>query len=829
MNVVPHASNHPPASQAAPAPGVAPRGPVPAGSASGLAPEAQVDAPAEVPVNILIVDDEQKNLTVLETVLDDPGYRLVRADTVDKALMAMIAEEFALIILDVNMPEMSGFELAQMIRERRKTARVPIIFLTAYYNEDEHILEGYAAGAVDYLHKPVNRTILRSKVATFVELHRSARALQLEVAERRLAQEQLRAINETLEQRVQEKTEALRATDAQLSAMIDALPVAIYTTDAAGHLTRFNPATTALTGKTPRIGVDRWCPTHRLLRTDGTGLPHDQGPMALALKHGRIVRDMPLIAERPDGERVWIMPCATPLRDASGTIVGGINMLVDITRAKRAEEELGAAKRAAEEANVAKSDFLAHMSHEIRTPMNAIFGFTQLLSESIHTAVERDWIASIKKSGDLLLSVINDVLDLSKIEAGKLDLNPQPTDLVELLDDMIAMFAPQATAKGIGLSRSVEADTTVLQLDGHRLRQVLMNLISNAVKFTEAGEVTVQLEILPAQAVHGETGTDHDVVFTVADTGVGIPAAQVGTIFEPFCQAESPDGKHRQGTGLGLTISRRLVDAMLGEIEVASTVGEGTTFRLRLHDVPATDEAPVHAPLDEDVDFDALPPLNILVIDDVPWNLEVAQGYLRNSRHCVHTAGDATTGLALARRIHPDVVLMDLRMPGMDGYRACQAIRADASLAQTIVIAVTASSLNREEVELRKGFDGFVRKPYTPTQLFRALTQSLGPVQPRAAEEDVEDDGDPAAWNEALRARWHALQQVALPAMRSRMRMRELGEFARTLGEFAEDARYPRLRRRVDALNASIETFNVTRTREMLQSVSELPADFDPR
>ena len=151
------------------------------------------------PINILIVDDEPKNLTVLETVLDDPGYRLVRAESADQALLALVAEEFALLILDVRMPGMTGFELAKMIKERKKTSLVPIIFLTAYYNEDQHVLEGYGTGAVDYLQKPVNSAILRSKVAVFAELHRQNRALLFEVTERRLAQEQLREINETLE------------------------------------------------------------------------------------------------------------------------------------------------------------------------------------------------------------------------------------------------------------------------------------------------------------------------------------------------------------------------------------------------------------------------------------------------------------------------------------------------------------------------------------------------------------------------------------------------------------------------------------------------------
>jgi PAS domain S-box-containing protein len=789
-------------------------------SAAGAAASADAGG-ADIPINILIVDDEQRNLIVLETVLDDPGYRLVRADTVDKALLALIAEEFALIILDISMPDMNGFELAQMIRERKKTASVPIIFLTAYYNEDEHVLEGYAAGAVDYLRKPVNRTILRSKVETFAQLHRSNRALQLEVAERRLAQDQLRAINETLEQRVIDKTEALRASDAQLHAMINALPVAIYTTDAGGYLTRFNPATAELAGRQPEIGVDRWCATWKLFRADGTPLPRDESPLALAIREGGTIRGPQLAVERPTGERIWVMAYPTPLRDMAGEIVGGINMLIDITDAKRAEEELSAAKRAAEEANAAKSDFLAHMSHEIRTPMNAIFGFTQLLSRSIHSPVERDWIGSIKKSGELLLSVINDVLDLSKIEAGKLDLHPQPTDLVDVLDDMIAMFAPQAAAKGITLERDDDTDSLPLLLDGYRVRQILMNLISNAVKFTETGGIVVRMEVGP-----GRVDELRDVALIVTDTGVGIPVGQLDRIFEPFCQAHDSDGKRRLGTGLGLTIARRLVDAMSGQIDIRSVPGEGTSFTVRIPDLVVADPMAGRPSTGEHVDFNRLPPLKVLIVDDVAWNLDIAAGYLRDSHHDIHLASDGREGLAMTQRLRPDVVLMDLRMPIMDGYQMLDAVRADPSLAQVAVIAVTASSLGGGDAASARGFDGFIRKPYSPLQLFRALANIVGDVRRGTSPESFEHGG-PAVWGDGLQARWRELRGTQLPALESRMRMSELGDFAERLHAFAADARFPHLQSEVAALRNALESFNVPRIREILRRISAMAEDFD--
>src|SRR5215470_5888218 len=309
--------------------------------------------PTQAPINILIVDDEPKNLTVLEAILDDPGYRLVRAASAEQALLALLADEFALLILDVRMPDVTGFELAQMIKARKKNANVPIIFLTAYYNEDQHIIEGYDTGAVDYLNKPVNPAILRSKVTIFAELHRRQRnledvnrALLAEVSSRRRAEEQLRDLNDTLEQRVAERTASLQLSEAklrdserQLHDLIAAVPAAIYTTDARGKITYFNQAAVEMAGRTPTIGSDEWCVTWKLYRPDGTPLPHDQCPMAIALKEGRPIRNAEVVVERPDRTRVPVIPYPTPLRDGSGKIVGAINMLVDVSERKQAESQ----------------------------------------------------------------------------------------------------------------------------------------------------------------------------------------------------------------------------------------------------------------------------------------------------------------------------------------------------------------------------------------------------------------------------------------------------------------------------------------------------------
>jgi PAS domain S-box-containing protein len=304
-------------------------------------------------VNILIVDDEPKNLTVLEAILDDPGYRLVRALSAEQALLTLLADEFALLILDVRMPDVTGFELAQIIKARKKYANVPIIFLTAHYNEDQHIIDGYTTGAVDYLNKPVNSTVLRSKVAVFADLYRNRRNLQEvnralldEVSSRRRAEEQLLELNATLEHRVAERTASLQQSEARLrdserrlQELIAAIPAAIYTTDAEGKITYFNQAAVELTGRSPTMGSDEWCVTWKLYHPNGTPLPYDQCPMAIALNEGRAIRNAEVVAERPDGTRVPFIPYPTPVRDAIGKVIGAINMLVDVSERKNAETQ----------------------------------------------------------------------------------------------------------------------------------------------------------------------------------------------------------------------------------------------------------------------------------------------------------------------------------------------------------------------------------------------------------------------------------------------------------------------------------------------------------
>jgi signal transduction histidine kinase len=555
---------------------------------------------------------------------------------------------------------------------------------------------------------------------------------------------------------------------------------------------------------------------------------------------GMIAIEDGLLAGRQEDRDVLVKQTNATLLIANGlALFAGLIGFFALRRAQREAENTlllqlraAQARRASEE----KSAFLANMSHEIRTPMNAIFGFAQLLADRVDEPLQREWVASIRKSGQVLLTLINDVLDLSKIEAGKLQLNPQGTDIGELVEETLSLFGAMAEAKDIALRLDIARDGLVpVAVDAPRLRQILMNLISNAVKYTEHGSVTVAVDMMPSPL------GGHDLRLRVRDTGTGIDPAEQANIFEPFYQADSPDGKSRQGTGLGLSVTRLLAHLMEGRIQVVSQPGEGALFQV---DIPGLPPAEAVAPnladgFAEAVDFDRLPPLRILVVDDVDWNVEVARGYLRGSHHQLAIARDGEEALTVARAFRPDVVLMDLRMPRMNGYRATEAIRADIAARGARIVAVTASSMTDEHASTEVRFDGYVRKPYAPAEQGDQAGQQFG-ERSNAPGSDIGADGtgvarstdvlSPVDAGEAASpvedrradalAEWAAVRGAPLEALRTRMRMREIGEFSRRLNVLADVIADPRLLDEARQLQRAVQRFDVNRMKAVLDRLA---------
>jgi PAS domain S-box-containing protein len=801
------------------------------------------------PVNILIVDDEPKNLTVLETVLDDPGYRLVRAESADQALLALVVEEFALLILDIRMPGMTGFELAQMIKNRKKTAQVPIIFLTAYYNEDQHVLEGYGTGAVDYLHKPVNPAILRSKVAVFVELYRkdrecgvANRALLAEVTERRRAEERLRELNESLDQRVIERSHALVESEERYRTLFNSMdegfciievlfdesenpidyrhvevnPAFEKQTglkDARGRLMRelaprheqhwFDVyGRIALTGESARFekqasALGRWyevyafrvgSPANRhvgivfnditdriraaeslraseqrlraiydgtheymgLLTPDGTlqeanrasldfagrkreevvGLPFwetvwfQYTPGVPDLVRHAIVRaaagesvqfETPIIT--PSGEKKTFDISFHPVRDEAGEVTLIVPVGLDVTERKHAEEAL-------KEADRRKDEFLAMLAHELRNPLAAIANAVQLLRLKGRADLDLGWGHDvIDRQTNQLTRLINDLLDVSRITRGKVQLKRQPLDVRDVIRRAIEDVRPQLDAKKHELSTSLPETPLPANADATRLEQVFGNLLTNAAKYTdEGGRITLNA------ARDGD-----DILVLVRDNGVGIAAEPLSHIFGLFTQVETSIDRSQGGLGIGLTLVKTLVEMHDGSVSASSNgPGEGSEFTVRLPmfvqaDAPHTgvrsDKAPTTERPCRSLAF------RILVVDD---NVDTARSLARlleASGYELRIAHDGAEALEVAREILPAVLLLDIGLPGIDGYGVAQAIRKDERLRDATLIAISGYGQEQDRIRAREaGFDHHLVKPVAFDSLLSLLENLQRPA-----------------------------------------------------------------------------------------------------
>ncbi len=395
---------------------------------------------------------------------------------------------------------------------------------------------------------------------------------------------------------------------------------------------------------------------------------------------------------------------------------------------ERARRELLEEKLHAEQAVREKSAFLANMSHEIRSPMNAILGFSELLEPEKLTPKQSQYVRAIRDSGAALLHLINDILDLSKLEAGKLELHPDPTDMRDSCEFLRTVFGQQAVMKSLQLQFELSANLPrALLLDRLRLRQVLVNLLGNAIKFTEEGSVKTRVRWQSQESAASGT-----LLIDIEDTGIGIAAEDLDVIFKPFVQADFRRTAEKEGTGIGLTIVKRLTELMGGTLKVESTVGRGTVFHLRFPEVPISGRQPVgdHAEPGGAVDFNAFAPATLLVVDDNQANRALMAGIFEKTHHQVHFASNGREALESLKQSKPDVVLLDIRMPVMDGRTTLAEIRKQASLMSLPVIAVTASSKAGEEKALQQEFSGYIRKPFSRHTLFVALSGFLQKAAP---------------------------------------------------------------------------------------------------
>jgi PAS domain S-box-containing protein len=499
-----------------------------------------------------------------------------------------------------------------------------------------------------------------------------------------------------------------------LRRLMDTVPDSIYFKDRHSRFIRVNRAMAR------RAGLGE--PAEVIGKTDFDLFTPEHAQQAFTDEQEILRTGRPLVGHEeketwPDGRVTWVSTTKMPLRDPDGAVVGTFGISRDITERKRAEEELRRAKEAAEAASQAKSEFLAVMSHEIRTPMNGILGMTELALDTPLTSQQREYLTLVQKSADALLKVINDVLDFSKIEAGKVELERAPFVLREGLKDTLDPLSLHARQKGLELTCDVGADVPdALVGDVGRLRQVLLNLVGNAIKFTEAGSVQVQVGLLERR------GKQVLLRLEVRDTGIGVPADKQRCIFDPFTQVDNSLARKYTGTGLGLAISTRLVELMGGAIGVESEPGQGSTFHVTV--LLEQDDSPVPRPPAPTPATTPHRPLRVLLVEDNPVNQKLAVGLLVRRGHAVVVAGNGKQALAALEADRFDVVLMDVQMPEMDGLEATRAIRdrEKASGGHVPILAMTAYATTGDRDRcLEAGMDGCLAKPVHGTELLAAV------------------------------------------------------------------------------------------------------------
>ncbi len=518
-----------------------------------------------------------------------------------------------------------------------------------------------------------------------------------------------------VEQEQKQSDQRLRDQQFYTRSLIESNIDALMTTDPAGIITDVNKQMEALTG----------CTRDELIGAPFKDCFTDPDRAEAGIKrvlNEKSVTDYELTARARDGKQTVVSYNATTFYDRNRTLQGVFAAARDVTERKRFEQELQLAKAAAESASRTKSDFLASMSHEIRTPMNAIMGIADLLAKTSLTPEQDKYVQIFRRSGDNLLNLINDILDLSKVEAAQLDLEQTGFLLGDHLEKVIEMVLPRAQEKSLILRCKIAPSVcNDLVGDPTRLRQVLLNLLGNAIKFTEAGHILLTVE--PDQDYAVPTA----LRFTVTDSGIGIANDKLATVFERFAQADSSTTRRFGGSGLGLTICKRLIELMGGRIWVTSEVGKGSTFGFTVpFEIWPIADRPVGATIGTDSDA-PLQPLRILMAEDSPDNCTIALAYLEDTPYQIDVAETGLIACEMFKAGDYNLVLMDRQMPVMDGLTATRTLRAWEKAhgrPTTPIIALTASAVKGDrETCLAAGCTAYLTKPIKQDVLLQAIRE----------------------------------------------------------------------------------------------------------
>ena len=552
-------------------------------------------------------------------------------------------------------------------------------------------------------------------------------AVSRDITIQREIEEQLREMNSTLEEKIQRRTSELVASEERFRLMIEQLQdYAIFLLDPSGIVATWNAGAERFKGYEAAEIVGRHYSCFHQFEDIQGGLP--ERLLAEAISTGRVRHEGWRM--RKNGSRFWAEVTLTAIRDATGELRGFAKVTRDLTERRDADIALQQSletqrelTRKALAGQKAKSDFLATMSHELRTPMNGVIGYADLLARSTDLrGPNREYADILVQSAQSLLRILDDILDFSGLEAGSLKIENGVFSPRRLINDVQLLLAPAANRKNLEIEVNIsQGIPSAMVGDAGRIRQVLLNLVGNAVKFTETGSVTISLD---------PTEGGREWKFQVRDTGPGLSPHQHEAIFEPFVQADSSSSRRHGGTGLGLAISKKLVELMGGSLSVESALGEGCTFTLMLplKTISGPSRQEIVAEMLEDEEFASRYPLKILVVEDDPVNLKLILTLLRKLGYDPLAASNGVEGVAKFREYHPQCILMDIQMPEMDGIEATKAIRGIEAATESRRVFIAALTANTNESDRQRCFDAgmssHLNKPLRRSHLYSALMEA---------------------------------------------------------------------------------------------------------
>lgn len=637
-------------------------------------------------VNILVVDDKEENIIALEALLKRDDINILSTTSPNEALRIAWENSISIALVDVQMPDIDGFELVEMLKANPRTKDILIIFVTAISKEAKYAVKGFGTGAVDYLYKPLDPYITAAKVDSFIQLAQH--------------QKDIKAKNEELQ-----NFAIMVKNSADIIATVDAQTFRIHSINqAVNKILGYKPAELV-----QKSIVDLAAPvSEEKFRKKLSDIVNNNLNYAVA----------EFQLETFDKKTIW-----AECRITYSNKVLFLN-ISDVSPQKSYQQELIKSKEASDYSRKIKENFLANMSHELRTPVNGIIGLTGMLRKSPLDEQQKNVVDLLEVSSQSLLGVINDVLDISKIEAGKFSIIRKPNDIRVVAKSVIDLLKYKADENNVELILDIDNDVPeTLQFDSLRVNQIFMNLLSNAIKFTERGYVKLQLSVLQ------KLNDNVKVKFSVIDSGIGIPADRLNKIFDSFEQAENDTEAKFGGTGLGLTIVKKLIELKGGELTVSSQVGSGSVFNfINWYKIA---EKPKENKLVDGGAQRVLEPftdIRVLVAEDNLVNQFMLSKMLKDWNIIVEIVDNGQKVIDRLQAKEYDLILMDTHMPELNGYQAAKHIRVNfAEPKRSIpIISLSAATFEHEQQQaLSAGMNDVLAKPFQPHQLHEKIKRLL--------------------------------------------------------------------------------------------------------